>query len=731
MGAADRYDSASGRSVPDLTALLLDLLRVVKGRGFYGAGDPRLAQLFERTLRAWQSDLARHGTLELRVTDAGLRVPPNPEPLASERLRELAQLLRERRVRRLHVEKGVDADAFAGLIHVLTVDTEALRSEGGPSAALAGLVPSGIRLEEEPPDEVAADTQPELVDLAPLPPQPVEPISFEPDVPDEVASAEPDAVEPTPGEPATDDRVEPAAPVQLALVPDAASDDDAFEDDGSEDDLLDIEPIPHGAGAPALELAGATEDELEIAEPADGDEFEPQEPAEDELELASTPAVDLHADRSDADTPASQAAAGFDETDEATLPEVSEAPAPQDEVMAPPAHTIPLAGPGSEDLGQGTNLAVEPEFVDESDDETPDLEALEQAPLERGVRDEVSAELVDVLRELDGCESVSAYADLARRSVHLAQQADERGREDDAYRVVLVLSDHAAQATKRPERQAELAQDFLRTLVSRNRMSKLIVRACAPGNETGVRATQVLLQLGTDAVAALLQAAENETDATRRAQMYGILIALGEHALPELLRALDDEDPERIVTAVRLVGDIQSPEAVPRLGVLLGSANSEVREESAKSLVRIGDERAVETLIRALRSRTPGMAALAVYCLAATGSSRAVHPLVATLDEAVTNGRTDVAREVVRALGRLGRAEGTPPLASILLRKKLFGGRKLRELKVAAATALGTLPGDEAVGALAQALQARDTQVRKAAQMALDRRARALQKREG
>ena len=60
---------------------------------------------------------------------------------------------------------------------------------------------------------------------------------------------------------------------------------------------------------------------------------------------------------------------------------------------------------------------------------------------------------------------------------------------------------------------------------------------------------------------------------------------------------------------------------------------------------------------------------------------------------------------------------------SLLERRVRLGGGWLRELRAAAAAALAGIPGDEAVAALAQAAQARDTQLRRAAQTALDRRA--------
>jgi hypothetical protein len=83
------------------------------------------------------------------------------------------------------------------------------------------------------------------------------------------------------------------------------------------------------------------------------------------------------------------------------------------------------------------------------------------------------------------------------------------------------------------------------------------------------------------------------------------------------------------------------------------------------------------------------------------------------------------AKEAIRALGRLGRPEAAMALVALVERRVRLGGGWLRELKAVAVSALAAVPGDEAVAALAQAAQARDTQLRRAAQTALDRRAQA------
>jgi len=208
--------------------------------------------------------------------------------------------------------------------------------------------------------------------------------------------------------------------------------------------------------------------------------------------------------------------------------------------------------------------------------------------------------------------------------------------------------------------------------------------------------------------------------------MHGILIAMGDAALPELLQAMDGAQPGRVRSAVRLAGEMQNPGAVPRIEALLASDDASERQEAAKALVRIGDPQAIEVLASALHSRVSDVPSLAAFCLGAAGTTRAAQALLQSLDEATAAHRFPFAVEVIRALGRLGRAEATPALADLVLRRSIRRRRQFRDLKLAATAALGRLPGDDAVGALAQAAQSRDTQLRRAAQTALDRRANAI-----
>ena len=256
-------------------------------------------------------------------------------------------------------------------------------------------------------------------------------------------------------------------------------------------------------------------------------------------------------------------------------------------------------------------------------------------------------------------------------------------------------------------------------------MSELLAQACQEG-EKSLQASQILLGLGGDVTVPVFEAAARERDAERSERLHGLLIALGEDALPDVLRMMREEDPIRARAAVRIAGELQNPGAVSRLAELLSHPNAALSQEASKALLRIGDPKALQVLTDGLESAVEHVPGHSAYALAASGSPIAAAALLQALHRSMEEGNGEVARDVIRCLGRLGRPEATTDLAEILLRGGILQRRRNRELKLAAAAALGRLPGDEAVGALAQAAQSRDAHIRRAAKIALDRRAQAL-----
>jgi HEAT repeat protein len=524
------------RTAPELATLLLELGRLIRARRFYAPGDSRLAAVFERSLRAWRSDLGRRGALDLELVPEGFREGGGRGVLAHPQLTELQQDLAERGVRQLRFEAALDGDVFAAFAEVLATDAGRTASRGGFASALYARTPFGIQVNGVVP-----------------------------------GMARP-----------------PAAP----------------------------KPTPAPAAAPAMPEA------LEV----------------EEAEILSI----------------ESALSSTDDTSEATP----------------------------------------------------------------------SLDIDGLLRQLDECTSAGRYLDLGRRVTLLAERAFDEGGSDTCYRVSLRLAAHVH--AKASARLRELAESFLRSLAQGARLRDVLTRALRAGDEADREANQVLLALGNAAVPALLDAAAALESGKERERLVALLVALVDHALPVVVERLrPDDPPPRARAAARIAGELQHADLVAPLAGLLSASDRGVREEAARSLARMGSDAAVDALARALGSEAPGLAGIALHGLGSSGSARAVPPLHQALEAAIEARDLARAKELIRALGRLGRPEAAHGLVGVLERRVRLGGGWLRELKSAAVAALAAVPGDDAVAALAQAAQARDTQLRRAAQNALDRRAQA------
>lgn len=332
-------------------------------------------------------------------------------------------------------------------------------------------------------------------------------------------------------------------------------------------------------------------------------------------------------------------------------------------------------------------------------------------------------ELEAMLSQLEECDDDLAYRDLARHVASFAERLLEAGDRDGVFRVQVLLSHHAGDDAKRSFAQRESAGEFLAHAARGPALELLIDRAVDAAAESSLEATAALRELGAGVAPAVLDRLEPETDSERRGRLAGVLIAMGEDAVPALLDALVHGSKRRMRAALRLAGETQNPRLVACLREVLLSGESEVSREAARALVRVGDVSSLEVLAEALHSIRPEVAALAAFSLGATGRVLAVAPLQDALARALEQNDLTLAREVVRGLGRLGRAEAAPPLVALLERGGFFGRRRLREVQLAAIGALAHLPGPEAGTALARAAKSRDAKLREAAATAL-RRAR-------
>jgi HEAT repeat protein len=156
--------------------------------------------------------------------------------------------------------------------------------------------------------------------------------------------------------------------------------------------------------------------------------------------------------------------------------------------------------------------------------------------------------------------------------------------------------------------------------------------------------------------------------------------------------------------------------ALPAIEMALRSGSSSVCAAAVDALGRLGDARALRSVIGALRSADPAVCVAAVDALRRLGDAQAVEPLI----QALRHRSSQVRLAAVEALGHLRQPPAVEPVRALLADPD-WGVRR------EAAEALGKLRDRRGLEALTQSLGDADGDVREAAANSLgslaDRRA--------
>jgi HEAT repeat protein len=155
----------------------------------------------------------------------------------------------------------------------------------------------------------------------------------------------------------------------------------------------------------------------------------------------------------------------------------------------------------------------------------------------------------------------------------------------------------------------------------------------------------------------------NALDDSMREQAYAALLSIGAEAVPDLLDSFSRiAGPARLL-AIRAMGEIGDPRAVPLLLDLMESDDPEeyvyVSSLAAKSLRQIGDDTAVRGLVDHLSHPRSGPRRMAATVLGNIGSPLAVPGLIAALRDVDQITRT----RAVRALEQIGTPQAIAAVA--------------------------------------------------------------------
>ena len=286
--------------------------------------------------------------------------------------------------------------------------------------------------------------------------------------------------------------------------------------------------------------------------------------------------------------------------------------------------------------------------------------SIDEDPLDADPKVADAFEMVEQLRDLTDCDDDHRYRDLVRQVVFAAQSLIGKGVMEEGYRVLRVLATHAGDDAKRSFAQRESATEGLAQLAQGAALDDLVKRACDPSADVSLHATGVLRELGFRCVARMLDQLEVEMDSERRARLSGVLLAMGEEVTPALAEAIATGSQRRQRLALRLAGETQNPRLVGNLREAMLTGHDEVSREASQALLRVGDVSSLEALAEGLASRRASVVGFAAFSLGSCGRVLAVAPLAQALDRALAAQQLPLARELVRALGRLGRPEAVP-----------------------------------------------------------------------
>jgi HEAT repeat protein len=321
--------------------------------------------------------------------------------------------------------------------------------------------------------------------------------------------------------------------------------------------------------------------------------------------------------------------------------------------------------------------------------------SLDTHPLDAPAGDPRGERLRARLIELDRTIEDTAYSRRADDITIWAQDLWNDNLTDECYRALLVLADHAVGRGGRTEAQARAAAACFAQLARGAQLNDLIRRATAPGG-AGIRAAQLLLQLGSAAVPVLLDRICEEEAPDRWAPLHSLVLALGDASLPTLIEAIEGPNDARARVGIRLAGESQNPAVLPALLNALEAPDLSRRIETIRALGFLPGEASKTALADALESNVESIAMAASDAMATSAGTRAVPVLLDVLEVSLRANRTNPSRRLIEVLGRLGDDRAVPRLSAILERKPLLRRAHHHAIQLAAVDALSILPTKEA-----------------------------------
>jgi hypothetical protein len=191
----------------------------------------------------------------------------------------------------------------------------------------------------------------------------------------------------------------------------------------------------------------------------------------------------------------------------------------------------------------------------------------------------------------------------------------------------------------------------------------------------------------------------------------------------EMMKLIGSSDPSVAIEAMRRAGELKTAAAVAPLAKVMQQPLVELRQAAAQALSEIGSAGALRLLETALNDEDRDVRISAVRAIGVRGH-RAALPRVETVVQGKSVKGADLTEKMAyfEAYGALARDAGIPPLDRLLNGRNFWGQRATPEIRACAARALGIIGSGDALACLRRATNERDPMVRSAINRAMRER---------
>jgi HEAT repeat protein len=201
------------------------------------------------------------------------------------------------------------------------------------------------------------------------------------------------------------------------------------------------------------------------------------------------------------------------------------------------------------------------------------------------------------------------------------------------------------------------------------------------------------------------------------------MIAFGASGRREVERLKNSPNAAVRRTAIYLLREFGGTEALPELTELLNDNEQQVQREAVRAILRIGTDRAYQTLEKALAEGTAQSREAIMQSLTSVRDERATPLFTYILGHVDHRGKlAAIYLRAVEALGALKDPEGVEPLKDALYRGEWWAPWRTAALRSAAAQSLARIGTPEAIAVLEDAARSGPRGLRTAARAHLPRR---------